>query len=111
MNFCKECLNLLYPKEKRATRSLYYACRNCGHEELATTYCVYTNELKAATSSHLNINGEITLDPTLPRTKEIKCERCSGEEAVFFTPSDENMELLFVCCYPQCSHWWKQKGK
>jgi DNA-directed RNA polymerase II subunit RPB9 len=38
--------NLLYPKENKAEKKLYYACRNCAFQTEAKTQCVYVNEIK-----------------------------------------------------------------
>ncbi|PWZ28491.1 DNA-directed RNA polymerases II, IV and V subunit 9A [Zea mays] len=44
MKFCRECNNILYPKEDRDRRTLFFACRNCEHQVLpcvtfANTFC------------------------------------------------------------------------
>lgn len=36
---------MLYPKENREERVLYFACRNCDHQEEAITHCVYRNNI------------------------------------------------------------------
>ncbi|KAL1059696.1 hypothetical protein V6Z11_1Z015700 [Gossypium hirsutum] len=40
MKFCRECNNILYPKEDREQKILLYACRNCDHQEVAENNCV-----------------------------------------------------------------------
>ena len=40
--------NMLYPKENRAERKLMLSCRNCNHEEKATSSCVYVGDLRGA---------------------------------------------------------------
>ncbi len=37
---------MLYPKENKIERKLYFSCRNCEHEEEAEDPCVYKNQLK-----------------------------------------------------------------
>lgn len=32
MKFCRECNNILYPKEDREQKVLLFACRNCDHQ-------------------------------------------------------------------------------
>ncbi|KAL6535693.1 DNA-directed RNA polymerases II, IV and V subunit 9A [Orobanche minor] len=32
MKFCRECNNILYPKEEKEKKILLYACRNCDHQ-------------------------------------------------------------------------------
>lgn len=126
---------MLYPKEDKKRKILMYACRNCGHEEDvkdpkdASLVCVYTNEIKQEVYGGRGVNPEVTLDPTLFRNKkvaflaaecertcesehrscscaQIKCPKCSHNEAVYFTPSLETMELNFVCCNKECHHHW-----
>lgn len=36
---------MLYPKENRAQKKLYYFCRGCSHEEDAKEAIIYRNEL------------------------------------------------------------------
>lgn len=47
MKFCKECNNMLYPRENRAEKKLYFFCRHCKREEKTDMHCTYRNELKA----------------------------------------------------------------
>jgi DNA-directed RNA polymerase II subunit RPB9 len=45
-------------------------------------------------------------DPTLPRTRDVRCPECTYNEAVFFTSStEEGMTLYFSCC--SCGHRWR----
>uniref|UniRef100_A0A804JSK4 TFIIS-type domain-containing protein n=1 Tax=Musa acuminata subsp. malaccensis TaxID=214687 RepID=A0A804JSK4_MUSAM len=96
MKFCRECNNILYPKEDREQKVLLYACRNCDHQDVAA-------------------------DPTLPRTRAVQCAVCNHPEAVFFqvmmpplqllfsatTRGEEGMTLFFVCCNPSCGYRWR----
>jgi len=112
MRFCKECNNMLYPKEDKGTRQLLYACRMCDHQEEAQDFCVYRNEVKAAIETFLptpTVCADIAADPTLPRTKDQNCPNCSGREAVFFMATnsrDPKMNLYFVCV--DCFKLWKE---
>jgi DNA-directed RNA polymerase II subunit RPB9 len=97
----------------------------------ASQVCVYTNEIKLEVYGGRGVNPEVTLDPTLFRNKkarccgfrisrqsvrsrvwlarpccQIKCPKCAHNEAVYFTPSLETMELNFVCCNKECNHHW-----
>lgn len=110
-NFCPECNNMLYPKEDKANKRLLFACRHCAFSTLATTNLVYANSLTQTTISSLIITPELTLDPTLQRTKKVTCNRCGHTEAVFFARSEERMELVFVCCNLECAHYWVQGEK
>jgi len=112
MQFCNECNNLLYPKENRELKQLFLSCRNCGHEEKAKILLVYINEVtKTGAALETLVNRELTMDPTLPRTREADCEKCHNNEAVYFCPNDENMELKFVCCNVDCHHVWSERRR
>jgi len=111
MYFCRECNNMLYPKEDRANKVLLLACHNCDHEEIAADHCVYKNEIKHSDNERTMIVHDVSSDPTLPRTKSIRCSKCNHNEAVFFqSPGgrDEGMTLFFVCCKPDCGYRWTE---
>ncbi|CAI6008036.1 unnamed protein product [Closterium sp. NIES-65] len=84
MKFCRECNNILYPREDRENRVLLYACRNCDHQEAAENNCVYRNEVHHTADERTQILQDVTADPTLPRTKAVRCAKCAHGEAVFF---------------------------
>ena len=50
MRFCRECNNILYPKEDKETKTLKMICRNCSTMEDADFRCVYRNEIDTDTS-------------------------------------------------------------
>ncbi|CAI5460991.1 unnamed protein product [Closterium sp. Yama58-4] len=110
MKFCRECNNILYPREDRENRVLLYACRNCDHQEAADNNCVYRNEVHHTADERTQILQDVTADPTLPRTKAVRCAKCAHGEAVFFQATsrgEEGMTLFFVCCNPNCGHRWR----
>ena len=39
---------------------------------------------------------DVRSDPTLPRTRDVRCPECSNNEAVFFTASTEEGMTLFL---------------
>mmetsp|Transcript_30600 Transcript_30600/g.51551 ORF Transcript_30600/g.51551 Transcript_30600/m.51551 type:complete len:116 (+) Transcript_30600:345-692(+) len=112
MIFCKECNNILYPKEDKDRKQLLYACRNCDHSEPAPHTCVYRNEVHHAESERTVILHDLAADPTLPRTKGVRCAKCGNNEAVFFQSTSrtdtEGMTLFFVCCNSDCQHRWRE---
>eukprot|EP00239_Pterosperma_sp_CCMP1384_P000140 CAMPEP_0197848092 /NCGR_PEP_ID=MMETSP1438-20131217/7922_1 /TAXON_ID=1461541 /ORGANISM="Pterosperma sp., Strain CCMP1384" /LENGTH=112 /DNA_ID=CAMNT_0043460223 /DNA_START=240 /DNA_END=578 /DNA_ORIENTATION=+ len=111
MIFCKECNNILYPKEDKEQRKLLYACRNCDHSEDARHSCVFRNEVKHTEAEQTQVVADLTADMALPRTKGVKCAKCGHDEAVFLqaaiTSNSEGMTLFFVCCNPKCQHRWR----
>ncbi|OAY73342.1 DNA-directed RNA polymerases II, IV and V subunit 9A-like [Ananas comosus] len=112
MKFCRECNNILYPKEDRERKILLFACRNCEHQEVSDNNCVYRNEVLHSVGERTQILQDVASDPTLPRTKTVRCAACGHPEAVFFqAPSrgEEGMTLFFVCCNPNCGHRWRDQ--
>ncbi|KAG2275971.1 hypothetical protein Bca52824_058526 [Brassica carinata] len=110
MKFCRECNNILYPKEDKKQKILRYACRNCDYQEIADNYCVHRNEVHHSVSEKTQILTDVASDPTVPRTKDVRCAKCQHREAVFFqatTRSEDGMALFFVCCNQNCSHHWR----
>lgn len=110
MKFCRECNNILYPKEDKEQKILLYACRNCDHQEVAEINCVYRNEIQHAVGERTQVLQDVAADPTLPRTKSVRCAQCNHGEAVFFQATargEEGMTLFFVCCNPNCGFRWR----
>ncbi|XP_048235197.1 DNA-directed RNA polymerases II, IV and V subunit 9A isoform X1 [Ricinus communis] len=102
--------NILYPKEDRDQKILLYACRNCDHQEIAESNCVYRNEVHHSAAERTQVLQDVAADPTLPRTKAVECQVCKHPEAVFFQATargEEGMTLFFVCCNPICGHRWR----
>ncbi|XWS14175.1 hypothetical protein CRYUN_Cryun36dG0100900 [Craigia yunnanensis] len=122
MKFCRECNNILYPKEDREQKILLYACRNCDHQGVSmflkvSEQCgrwlrttVYRNEVHHSAGERTQILQDVAADPTLPRTKSVICTNCKHGEAVFFQATargEEGMTLFYVCCNPNCGHRWR----
>ncbi|KAK3416923.1 hypothetical protein EUGRSUZ_H02666, partial [Eucalyptus grandis] len=110
MKFCCECNNILYPKEDREEKILLFACRNCEHQEVADDNCVYRNEIHHSVGERTQVLQDVAADPTLPRTKSVRCAQCNHGEAVFFQATargEEGMTLFFVCCNPNCGYRWR----
>ncbi|XP_057772839.1 DNA-directed RNA polymerases II, IV and V subunit 9A-like [Salvia miltiorrhiza] len=110
MKFCRECNNILYPKEDKEQKILLYACRNCDHQEVADNNCVYRNEIHHSAGERTQVLQDVAADPTLPRTKSVRCANCGHGEAVFFQATargEEGMTLFFVCCNPNCGNRWR----
>ncbi|ETO18226.1 hypothetical protein RFI_19056 [Reticulomyxa filosa] len=121
MNFCDECNNLMFPVEDREQKRLVFKCKQCQNkisvQRGPKQYCVYTNyvqmeeETKCVAFIDAIVNPDVILDPTLPRTKDVKCPKCSNNEAVFFNAQsknpDEAMNLfLFVAFFLNSVSVW-----
>ncbi|RDY00211.1 DNA-directed RNA polymerases II, IV and V subunit 9B, partial [Mucuna pruriens] len=76
--------NVLFPKEDKEHNSLLHACRNCNHEEIADNNIVYRNKIHHSAQRRTQELENVAADPTLPRTKSVRCSQCNHGEAVFF---------------------------
>ncbi|KAK2743047.1 hypothetical protein FQN57_005003 [Myotisia sp. PD_48] len=100
--FCRECSNLLYPKEDRATNTLVFACRTCHVGEPASSYCVFQNRLHSQVGETAGVTQDVGSDPTvgLPFCllcgQEICCEIC-GNLATLVSEfsAEENTSNIF----------------
>ncbi|XP_022864106.1 DNA-directed RNA polymerases II, IV and V subunit 9A isoform X1 [Olea europaea var. sylvestris] len=121
MKFCRECNNILYPREDKEQKILLYACRNCDHQKNGSytegrslrpwAPCFWNgNEIHHSAGERTQVLQDVAADPTLPRTKAVRCSNCGHGEAVFFQATargEEGMTLFFVCCNPNCGHRWR----
>jgi DNA-directed RNA polymerase subunit M/transcription elongation factor TFIIS len=131
MHFCDKCSNMLYIRllEEEADSLIYY-CRNCGNTGQPITknnICVLNTAITTKEKAYLqDVNEYTKLDPTLPRTQNIKCpnQLCSsnkvidvkdeGEastsskaknEVIYLRYDDINMNYIYICT--QCDAIWK----
>ncbi|KAF9886567.1 hypothetical protein FE257_011339 [Aspergillus nanangensis] len=97
--FCRECSNLLYPKEDRANNRLMFTCRTCHVGEPASSYCVYQNNLTTQVGDTAGVTQDVGSDPTVSAPGF--CLLCGDEITCFIcasisnhqTPKDEHDEL------------------
>lgn len=108
--FCRECSNMLYPKEDPSSNMLMFACRSCQYSEPATAACIYRNALQEQIAETAGNVEDVAQDPTLPHA-EVLCkntEHCTAKDAVFFQSqqrtAETGMAIFFVCC--SCYHVW-----
>ncbi|QIX00415.1 hypothetical protein AMS68_005932 [Peltaster fructicola] len=105
--FCRECSNLLYPKEDTHNDKLMFACRTCDYTEDSTSDCVYRNSLQEQIAETAGNIEDVAQDPTLPHAAE-PCSKCSAADAVYFQSqqrtAETGMALFYVCC--RCSNVW-----
>mmetsp|Transcript_16720 Transcript_16720/g.27659 ORF Transcript_16720/g.27659 Transcript_16720/m.27659 type:complete len:116 (-) Transcript_16720:132-479(-) len=110
IKFCRECNNMLYPKEDKERKILLFACRNCEHQEVADDPCVYRNDIVQPVDPRTTVIADLSADPTLPRTKDVRCAKCDHREAVYITSvskrADEGMKQFFICT--ACKYRWKE---
>jgi len=112
MRFCKECNNMLYPKENRELMKLEYACKRCTYVDTSFSgSLVYENILIKDTSTRLeNVLSALNKDPTLQRNNTVCCANCSHSEAVFFqadhTLKSTRLKLVYICV--ECGFKWME---
>lgn len=97
--------NMLYPRENRETSTLMYRCRTCNYEEVATSYCVFRNQLSTQIMETAGVTTEVGSDPTLPRAKK-HCTRCDGDESVFFQSQQRTADTKMVRWVVSLGLYW-----
>ena len=124
MNFCKNCNNLYYLKidtndDNKESNKLIFYCRNCGDEESNLTendICVSSIENRQNDDNYESYINEYTkLDPTLPRTNNIKCpnNNCDtnkkedkiNREIIYVRYNNIDMKYVYMCS--TCNTIWK----
>jgi DNA-directed RNA polymerase subunit M/transcription elongation factor TFIIS len=128
MHFCDKCSNMLYIRLlEEESDSLIYYCRNCGNTGLPLTkenICVLNTAITTKEKAYLqDVNEYTKLDPTLPRTQNIKCpnQLCRSNktdpeegasssiekkpEVIYLRYDDINMNYIYMCT--QCDAIWK----
>jgi len=56
---------MLYPKENKVDNTLMFACRTCPFSEVATSSCVFRNELTNTVGATAGITQDVGTDPTV----------------------------------------------
>jgi DNA-directed RNA polymerase II subunit RPB9 len=53
---------------------------------------------------------DVSADPALARTYDVRCKKCDGAEAVYYQSpvgkNDEALVLIFVCTNRLCGYQW-----
>jgi DNA-directed RNA polymerase subunit M/transcription elongation factor TFIIS len=83
---------------------LFTGCVVVVFQEAADNFCVYRNEIHHSVAERTQVLQDVAADPTLPRTKAVRCVQCNHGEAVFFqvkSPFYGTQELLLFsfCIY------------
>ena len=130
MHFCIKCDNMLYIRLlSEDSNTLIYYCRNCGNSDQPidkNNICVLNTDIVIKENAYLHdINEYTKLDPTLPRTTNIRCpnQSCpsnltehideeaeadhppSKNEVIYLRYDDKNMKYIYICTL--CDKIWK----
>ena len=125
MKFCNSCENMLYIRLlKEDSNKLVYYCRNCGetYDQInEDNICVVNSNINNNNNIYLqDINEYTKLDPTLPRTQNIKCpnQNCSSNskdnteninnEVIYLRYDDQNLNYIYICSH--CDTIWKSNS-
>lgn len=124
VRFCPDChnnfsnYNYLVEKENdKPVSYLVYSCQSCLYQEKVKSVKTL-EEATLFTKNSLNklpdkeIRVEMSLDKTLPRTREVECpnNECPSnngiiEGEVVFFHYNTDMKLAYICC--RCNSTWK----
>ncbi|TKA46893.1 hypothetical protein B0A54_03849 [Friedmanniomyces endolithicus] len=63
--FCRECSNMLYPREDHINNKLMFNCRMCNYSENADVTCIYRNALKEEIAETAGNTDDVEDDPTV----------------------------------------------
>ena len=90
-----ELISLIIASSLCISSSFVSYCYCC--QEAADNNCVYRNEVHHSVSEQTQILSDVASDPTLPRTKAVRCAKCQHGEAVFFQVylSSKNAFIFF----------------
>ena len=120
MHFCGKCENMLYVRLlDEDSNDLVYYCRNCGESDQLidkNNICVSKTDIVIQEKAYLHeINEYTKLDPTLPRTNNIRCPNpiCPSNiedsevknEVIYLRYDDKNMKYIYICTL--CDKIWK----
>lgn len=71
----------------------------CFVQEVSDNNCVYRNEVHHTAGERTQVLQDVASDPTLPRTKTVRCALCGHGEAVFF-------QVFFLIIFCLVSFSW-----
>ena len=99
---------MLACREDRDRKKLVFFCKNCAFEEDAEHGCVYQHLVKHENKGTI-ILGDMTEDPTLPRTTDVSCPSCKHNEAVYKQQATmQGMDVYYMCC--ACKIEWRDNA-
>ena len=115
MDFCINCKNFLFIKEKdedctgnsandnkeELEKQIIYYCLKCNYQKNVENNCIYKKIYKKSSNLYKN-HKFLNYDVTLPR-KLTTCPSCKVEnDNVYYQRN--NLSIIFTC--KNCSHFW-----
>ncbi|KAK4693040.1 DNA-directed RNA polymerase II subunit RPB9, partial [Lecanoromycetidae sp. Uapishka_2] len=96
--FCRECSNMLYPKEDRMTNKLMFACRTCQFSEEASSSCVFRNTIHNTVGENSGVTQDVGSDPTVggpsDELSDVCCTLCGREIEWHCMLCGEELEIM-----------------
>ncbi|KCZ76508.1 hypothetical protein H311_02492, partial [Anncaliia algerae PRA109] len=94
--FCKECNNILYPKEDKEEKTLLLTCKSCEYIEESQNNIIFSADYSFRSKISHNINPkDLVNDPSLLRTVSL-CNICGCKEAVVYFGDEFDDDFVFV---------------
>ena len=117
LHFCNECSNIMRPIQEDKT--LAFICRHCSNKQLMTDmqaeedYLISKKDIRTEKKQIL-LDPQYATDPTMARTRDVRCPSCKFNEAVYFLTTDlEDTKIVrvYICARtangrPVCGHHW-----
>ena len=91
--FCRECSNMLYPKEDRMTNKLMFACRTCQFSEEAQSSCVFRNNMYNTVGETAGVTQDVGSDPTVGEFSDDDDGVGDDSELFYCTYCGKDLEL------------------
>ncbi|KAF5141193.1 dna-directed rna polymerase subunit m [Vairimorpha ceranae] len=105
--FCKECNNMLYPKDDNTESFMMLVCKSCDNMQESTTNRICATYFKSRNYGYKTYAKALAKDPTLPKIK-MKCSECNNDVVVYFQNKDIEEEVAFDLAYicTKCYNYW-----
>lgn len=119
MIFCQLCNNMMFIQIDEDKKHIVYACKNCCHVQeqnsiVITSHVsdqVYGHKNNKNSKSQNKLDESIQHDPTLPITKDVKCETqdCveNGSKVIYVKTDAVSLKYTYFC--KKCKCFWEKK--
>lgn len=97
MHFCDMCENMLFirnSQENNGELKVEYFCKYCGNSKEFDTI----EQEKNDSSENTVVPKYMSHDVTLPRKKDLKCEKCDIEGTAILLREDDNKKIYNYYC-------------
>merc|ERR1711874_380690 len=115
IRFCKECNNMLYPRDCAGKLGFFCIASGCNHYTVIDKPDCEIQNLVSYKNFSKEENNDICFeyieDLTMQRDYDTPCDKCGHKESVFYM--DDNIDqsqvlLMHICTAPNCYHHWQK---